>query len=217
MWEVADESLRNIIKKHVLDTLEHPIGVGYVTMRSLAWFAAAVMNSHPGMCMPPATISLNGNTLKLAKYPLTRFQVGMLRRDDSLLESHPIRPYTLRSRDEIDEILNLLNDQAYEMGFWRLPTVTEWKRAVSLTSSGRWPWGDADPERGQHAHLKYFIGGAIAPHVLEVGVFPGDAALLKDLIGNVYEVVTRGTARTCVWLAEAGQRRLVSARLRDSH
>lgn len=193
MWEVADEILRNTIKQRVLDTLEQPTGVNYVTVRSLAWFAAAVMNAHPGMRMPPVTVSLNDNTLRIAKYPLTRYQVGMLRRDESLRESHPIRPYTLTSRDEIDEILDLLNDQADEAGLWRLPTVAEWKKAISLTSSGRWPWGDADPERGQHAHLKYFVGGAIAPHVLEVGVFPGDSAPLKDLIGNVYEVVTRGT------------------------
>ena len=186
MWEVADEILRNTIKQRVLDTLEQPTGVNYVTVRSLAWFAAAVMNAHPGMRMPPVTVSLNDNTLRIAKYPLTRCPVGMLRRDESLRESHPIRPYTLTSRDEIDEILDLLNDQADEAGLWRLPTVAEWKKAISLTSSGRWPWGDADPERGQHAHLKYFVGGAIAPHVLEVGVFPGDSAPLKDLIGNVY-------------------------------
>lgn len=188
MWEVADEKLRYAIKKSILDALDQPVGMNYGAMRSLAWFAAAIMGAHAGMLMPPATIALD-SSLRIAKYPLTRYQVGTLRRNNSLRETHPIRPYTLTSRDEIHEILALLNRQASGTGSWRIPTDSEWKQAVSLTSGGRWPWGDGDPERGQHSHLKYFDGGAIAPHVLEVGVFPGDTAPVKDLIGNVYEVV----------------------------
>jgi SIR2-like domain/Sulfatase-modifying factor enzyme 1 len=192
MWKVADDNLRRTIKDNILATIDQPAGMSYGAMRSLAWFAATIMGSHPGMLVPPVTISL-GNSLRIAKYPLTRYQVGTLRRGDSLRETYPIRPYTLTSRDEIYEILALLNRQASGTGLWRLPTDSEWKEAISLTSSGRWPWGDADPERGQHAHLKYLSGGAIAPHVLEVGVFPGDTAPVKDLIGNVYEVVAPAT------------------------
>jgi hypothetical protein len=187
MWELSDERLREYIKAAVLAKFNAPVDVDYTGMRSLAYFASTVMSSHPAMEMPPILGPAYG-PISPTRYPLTRCQVGTLRRDRSLCESHPLRPYTLSYRGEIEEILHLLNQQFGDNGIWRLPKATEWK-LFAVGGPSRWPWGDADPERGRHAHLGYIDGGAIASHPLEVGVFPDDNSDLRDLIGNVYEVV----------------------------
>lgn len=200
MWEVADELTRERLRKRVLEILEQPGETTYSALRVLAWFSSVIMGAHPAMRMPPVTVEVQPG-LSTTKFPLTRYQIGWLKQDESLQGSHPIRPYTLSSREEAMEIIKLLNEQFGDGGKWRLPSESERRNFLAMTP-GHWPWGDADPERGEHAHLEFRgHGGAIAQHPVEVGVFRRDTGPLRDLIGNVYEVVVCGAAGSELGLA----------------
>ena len=190
IWDSANEEDRERISQYILEKVECPYNIRYKELRAIVWFSSAVLKKHPAMRIPPETIKIN-STLSITKYPLTRFQVGILLNDNSLKESHPIRPYTLSSQNEALTLLEKLNENTDEYDSWQLPTKEQWKLALNCTS-GRWPWGDADPEPKIHAHLHYLdYNGALAPHPLDVGVFPSDVINSKviDLIGNVYEIV----------------------------
>jgi hypothetical protein len=179
-------SIETLLLQHV-----HDPSLQISTLRAIAKLLAERGN-HPSQAISPTTI-VHG-TLAISVYPLTNYQIGLLRSDKALQDLHPVRPYTLKSFAEIREILGRL---AAETCFpWRLPKKSEW-----LSFAGRnpknmrhpenhWPWGEQAPARGMHAHIDFRTeGGGWARHPLEVGIFPhGKSALgLFDIVGNVYE------------------------------
>jgi len=173
----------------LLDNLHNP-NIGYKCLRAVANILA-LRRVHPAMRIPPVTVQVG--TLLVSRYPLTRYQVGLLTNDYSLRDNHPVRPYTLQSKREIQKIIKKLRAATNQQ--WRLPSAKEWLMFAGIQENP-WPWGKDDPKFKEHAHLKYIDqGGSIAQHPLEVGIFPKGKSKhgLFDLIGNVYEVVTTGS------------------------
>jgi hypothetical protein len=147
---------------------------------------------HPAQRFPPDTVTI-GN-IATTIYPLTRYQIGILKSDRELRTRHPIRPYTLNAISEVHLIVERLSEETSQK--WKIPTRKEW-----LMIAGRdpddgsipkelWPWGPDKPKKEQHAHLNFSGDGGLAQHPLEVGVFPLGMSQygLFDLIGNVYDL-----------------------------
>lgn len=191
IWSKCDEKTRETVQNFVADVFKDPSMFSYGALRGISWFAAHILHSHPAMCLPPQLVQATEN-LQVCKYPITRFQAGALLKGECLENSHPIRPFTLRSIADANAIVNALNLEFSDFGRWRLPSRIEWEMIASCPPD-RWPWGAAEPEPFKHAHLKYNRGGgAAATHPMDVGVFPLGLSKggVSDLIGNVYEVVT---------------------------
>lgn len=198
VWNSGDEWTRARLKRYALQLIDAPLVPGSdrplesSAVRALAIFLAGTAHAHPAARMPPIVLDvpqLPG--VKVSKYVLTRTQVEQLRGGNGA-GPYPIRPHTISSQREAHEIIELLNSKHAGSGRWRLPTSDEWEKLLSETS-GRWPWGASEPERGVHAHLTFVgSGGPTVSHAVEVGTHSGDILgghPLRDLIGNVYEVV----------------------------
>lgn len=159
----------------------------YDSRRALAKIAANE-KIHPAMIIPPPTIRVG--TLEACVYPLTRYQVGELLSEETLLSKHPLRPYTLDSKGAYESILAALARRTGRK--WRLPSRAEWMQLAGLEGHNAWPWGEEEPQKYEHAHLRYVDhGGNAAQHPLEVGIFPKGKSRtgLFDLIGNSYEII----------------------------
>lgn len=170
----------------ILSNLHNP-DLGYKCLRDIAKIAAA-RDKHPALRIPPTTVTVG--SLMVPVYILTRYQVGVLMgRKPSEIE-HPLRPYTIHSIEEADEIIRKLNKATNQQ--WRLPSEQEWLSIAGVSTSTPWPWGKDEPQYKVHAHLRYITqGGNVANHPLEVGIFPKGKSLtgLFDIIGNTYELV----------------------------
>ena len=152
---------------------------------------------HPAQQIKPLTVRIG--TLQVARFPLTRFQVGVLRSDHRLSSDNPLHPYTILSLGDADDVLHRLRGVTGVA--WRLPTPAEW-RCFARLDAARWPWGDEDPRFDVHGHL-HFVGlsGTTARHTLEVGIFPAGNSPngLSDLIGNVYELLASSELAGGAW------------------
>lgn len=170
----------------ILPNLHNP-DLGYKCLRDIAKIAAA-RDKHPALRIPPPTVIVG--SLMVPVYLLTRYQVGVLMgRKVSEIE-YPLRPYTIHSIEEADQIIGNLNKATNQQ--WRLPSETEWLSIAGVSTSNPWPWGKDEPQYKVHAHLRYIAqGGNVANHPLEVGIFPTGKSLtgLFDVIGNTYELV----------------------------
>lgn len=149
----------------------------------------AIRTLHPAMRLPPLTVRV-GN-LDVSVYLLTRYQVGSLKGDAHLKENNPVRPYTLQSQQEIEDIIRRIN---VATGLnWRAPSSAEWLDIAKGKGEQPWPWGKEDPKYKIHGHLRFInMGKSVAEHPLEVGIFPKGASEdgIHDLVGNVYEIIT---------------------------
>lgn len=200
IWDHADDWIKSRIKRYALSLLDRPLledpprTLETAAIRGLAIFLADTVKAHPAMRMAPITDAIPGAPqLRVCRYPLTRFQVCQLRKTLGPVV-HAIRPFTLGSLDEAEAVVRQLNESYSSLGKWRLPTDEEW-RLFALPPNQKWPWGDANPQRGVHAHLTFSgTGGPITKHPMEVGTFSGDitgGGPIRDLIGNVYELVRK--------------------------
>jgi hypothetical protein len=187
---VTDSFIRDSVKSYLLDNYRNA-DLTYSSLRSIS-STLARLKLHPALELPFDRLTLP--RLRIPLYPLTRAQVGLIRDDDTLKAVHPLRPYLLKSLEEIDP---LLADLSNRTGIrWQLPTMSEWEFFSGITEARQWPWGDDFPERGIHAHLDFVgSGGAWTSSAVEVGLFPkgrSDSGLY-DLIGNIYEIVLDDT------------------------
>lgn len=174
------------MEKVIVDHLHNP-ELGYHCLRDIAKIAG-IRGKHPALRMPPVTVTVN--QLAVPIYLLTRYQIGVLMGKSSYKTDDPLRPYTISSIEEVPEILQRLSDRTNQR--WRLPLVHEWLSIAGVSELNRWPWGEGEPQYKIHAHLRYIDqGGNVAPHPLEVGIFPKGKSRteLFDLIGNTYELV----------------------------
>lgn len=165
----------------------HNSEFGYKCLRAIANILAW-RGLHPAMKIPPPSVQVG--KLLVPIYPLTRYQVGVLTENLTLKSEHLIWPYTLHSPDEANRIIKKLRDATNQK--WRLPSSGEWLGMTGINDENPWPWGKNPPEFKVHAHLKYAdLGGNVARHPLEVGIFPKGQSLhgVFDLIGNVYEIL----------------------------
>ncbi len=70
-----------------------------------------------------------------------------------------------------------------ENGLYRLPSEAEWEYATRAGTTTRFWWGDNDSGAPDHAWLKVNSGGQTHP----VGLKPGNAFGLYDMVGNVWQ------------------------------
>jgi hypothetical protein len=220
------KGLRRAVEQSLLKVIREPLPtaelqpypsfaeVGYHIRRKVLQFLGRE-NAHPACALNPAVVSATvlQKHINIMQFHLSRFQIGQMldggrlgayvefkEAASSYRTNNPVRPFTLTS---ITQLLGIVVEIRRETKVqWTLPTEDEWRAIATEGSERKWPWGDTDPERYEHASLLFEkpgesdtdasdLSASSSERTKEVGLFPRGASSTKvyDLIGNVYDPV----------------------------